>query len=216
MWAVTVTQALEMVGKSAVPVTAVWASVKWGRKAVLGWRASQALVVAQQTTIIGAITALKQEQEIQSATLSTIRGEVEINGGKSLKDLVRKTLRSIRLETASRDLTETRAIWRGEVNPDGSVGCLYVSDEWKRLTGLDAIATENGGWARCVAPVDRARVLLEVQEATDEARLMQCEYTVVNVLTGARYPVRHVGTPVHSAGVLIGWIGILTVLSPVA
>lgn len=216
MFALTAAQALESVAKVAVPGGAVWI---WGlgRKVLQGWRASQALVLAQQETIIGAIAALKQEQEVQSGTLAKIKGEVQINGGKSLKDLALQTLRDIRLESASRDLTEARAVWRGEVRADGLVYGLYVSDEWKRITGLGAQATDSGGWLRCVASADRMRVQEEAYIADRDSQFVQLEYILVNVLDrNMRYRVIHTGTPVSSNGVLIGWIGVITVLEVLA
>lgn len=141
-----------------------------------------------------------------------IRNEVQFNGGSSLKDVVRENGYRVGLEIASRRLTTEHATWEGRCRtPDSEAEPEFVSMAWTKLTGMGSSDTADGGWAQCVAPEDRARVVQLAQASSQEQRLFHTEYTVVNIATGQRTRVSHIGRPLFDAtGTLYGWVGLMT------
>lgn len=147
--------------------------------------------------------------------ISEIKHQTRANGGTSMFDLISDTRRIVRMETAARRMTEERAIWEGRVDASGAVVPTFVSRAWVRLTGQGLGDVAGGGWAQCVAPEDRARVLAAADDAERAARLFEADYLCVNVLTGERTPVRHIGKPVYERDTLVGWIGMMTPVTAV-
>lgn len=146
------------------------------------------------------------------ADVKAIRGEVQFNGGHSLKDVVRENGFRVSLEIASRRLTSSHATWEGRVRVAGDsvVEPEFVSQAWTRLTGMTNTDTANGGWAQCVAIEDRPRVLQEAHVAGEEQSCFHTEYTCINVLDGKRTRVSHIGRPLFDGGgIIYGWVGLM-------
>ena len=193
----------EVVGL-AVTGAGLVAAVYKGKKAVQSdWENRRAREVRIDATLADLV-----------ANLAIVKSEVTANGGGSLKDAVNAQRVALGTEIAARRLNEKAAMWEGVVRPDGTTEPTYASPGWIRLTGLTHADTANGGWARCILPADRERVLREGHAANDESRRFEAEYTIRNVLTGVCTPVNHVGMPVFDAqGRLRSWIGMATPLT---
>ena len=162
--------------------------------------------------IEGSLTSL-------TGDMATVKQEVTINGGRSLKDRVtvigqdvQRLHHELKVSTAARRVGDNRAIFEMVV-VDGEARPRYVSREWTRLTGLTREDMDDGGWLSCIQIADQPRILAMAQEANENQSIFQAEYWCVNAMTGAPHYIRHIGHPIFSdAGVLVGWVGEIIVL----
>ena len=202
VFTISTPQVIQIVGWITAGLVATFGAVKKVGPIALAWRDAQR---ARETTFVQL-----------GKDVAFILKELSPNGGTSLKDQVTAQSVALKLEIVARRLTEGRAMWEGTVTATGETEPIHVTPAWLRLTGLSVDDTRNGGWARCIAPEDRARVMQEADEVnraalTKTVRVFQASYTCVNVLTGERTPVQHLGCPVFDArSRIVGWIGIMT------
>lgn len=177
-----------------------------------------ALTVATWRLIVWARPHVERVLSLWShllADVATIKAQWLPNGGSSPLDKIDRLDQQLAVEIATRQLTETRAIWEGEVALDGTVRTVSLSREYQRLTGLTADDIDNGGWMRGVAPEDRERVARIAAHAHTEEALFQAEYHARHIVTGARTWVEHVGKPIcDSRRKVRRWVGLMTVVSP--
>lgn len=164
------------------------------------------------------LTSVVDKVEKTATLLGKVAHEVIVNGGKTTiatvvvesRDKIAHLDREIRMEQAARRVGDDKALWEGSVGPDGSLVPTKVSQQWVELTGLGRDETEEGGWAKCVAPADRDRVLRRAAESARGQQVFEEEYDCTNVHTKVTRRVRHTGRPVWDGrGELIGWVGLI-------
>jgi len=190
----------------------------------------RALVISAATALAAMLCRwlYRTAKEIQTTWIQlikdvhTIKNEATYNGGSSMKDKieglttklnvlateVRRVFYEVKIGTAARRLSDTKAICEVMIDTAGNAVTKYVSYEWTEITGLSREDMDDGGWAQCIHVDHRHRIILAAQQAAERKTLFIEEYPIVNVRTDAEYYVRHTGYPIMTDfGVLIGWVG---------
>lgn len=137
--------------------------------------------------------------------------EVQYNGGRSVKDMVRVLSRDVAMERQARRIGYRCAHYDMVVDLDsGAIRTVHASPEFLWLTGLTTEGMHGDAWLRVVDPKDRQRVAEMWDDAQERGSPMDVEYKLLNLSTGVRQMVRHFSEPVKDhLGRLIGWVGVI-------
>ncbi len=111
-------------------------------------------------------------------------------------------------EARSRALAELAPV--GLFRTDAAGGCVYVNEQWQRITGLDAAAAAGEGWTRVLHPADRARVTAEWQAANVNGRQFNSEYRYLTPSGEVVWVLGRASAEVGSDGAVIGHVGTIT------
>lgn len=88
--------------------------------------------------------------------------------------------------------------------------CVYVSRQWKELTGLDDVGALGDGWQAAIHPEDRARLGAVWGVAVATGEMARAEYRMVHV-DGREFWVLGQAVPERdAAGTMVGFVGTIT------
>jgi len=143
--------------------------------------------------------------------------EVQYNGGRSVKDMVRVLSRDVAMERQARRIGYRCAHYDTVLDlVSGDMRTTHASPEFLWLTGLTIEGMYGDAWLRVVDPMDRQRVAEMWDDAQERGVPMDIEYKLLNLSTGTRQMVRHIAEPVKDhLSRLIGWVGVINPTSGV-
>lgn len=146
--------------------------------------------------------------------IADIKKQLVTNGGSSLFDLVKETKGKV--ETLSSDVQRVKA-WQWSFSQASKMP-MWEADEkgcWCRvniamseLTGRAVEQLINSGWENAIPPSpERSEVWAAWYDAVKRGRDFEHTYVVENFITHRRIRVKAVGTPIMTAGKLVGMLG---------
>lgn len=194
-------------GTVVTGITSIVIAWKWARK-------QASLMSDAWDRVDTGVTNVLKEQERVRDDLKTVKQEVTYDGGKSVKDKLRRTEGTLKIERQMRRMTDpnARAEWRK--GHDGTMYCDAVTDAFFDLTGLTADKCEHGGWTSCIPDeAERQAARDRYEECAEQGHIFLMEYTIRNVRTGVVARVRHRAEPVEQDGDVFAWIVDLTRLT---
>lgn len=152
--------------------------------------------------------------EAVSKQISDIALEFKPNGGSSLRDAVNKLALQQYIDNESRrKLMEADGLAFWESDMGG--GAIYLSEALLDIIGLDSRDALGTGWASCLAPEDRDRVIHEWEDDVKSQRKFIQTYTFITP-GGVRTKVQANSTPLIKNSVVVGFIGVITKLNAIS
>lgn len=145
--------------------------------------------------------------------LMRIIDQLQPNGGSSLFDMVAA------IETDVATVLDRLAVIEVKGNilehglevatftADRNGDCVYASQAYRDLVGLDADDMAGTGWKNSIDPDDLERWFRLWSQAVRDQRDFYCETSVVNVRTGKRTRVKVTAYVVRSRGQLVSYVG---------
>ena len=111
-------------------------------------------------------------------------------------------------EMRSRALAELAPV--GLFRTDAAGSCIYVNEQWQRITGLDAAAAVGEGWQNMLHPADRARVMAEWHTASAAGRPFSGETRLLPPSGEVSWVLMRASAEIGPDGTVIGYVGTIT------
>ena len=153
------------------------------------------------------ISDIEKKYKAIDEKLDILIGEVRVNGGNSLKDVVDSIALRIFIESEfRRKLMDDVAFWESDKNGN----CVYASDKLGEVIGLPPNDILGNGWITNVKDEDKSRVFKEWTYAVEQKRRFIQNYTFIHN-DGTEIKVQGQSEPIIHNGKIEGFVGILTV-----
>ena len=111
-------------------------------------------------------------------------------------------------EAQFRELADTTPALMWMTDAEGDV--TFVNQGWLRFTGGRPGAEIGGSFAASAHPDDREELLRRWEEASRRREEFRCEYRLRHAASGGWRWVLELGTPRHSGGEFVGYVGTAT------
>jgi PAS domain S-box-containing protein len=111
-------------------------------------------------------------------------------------------------EERYRDLAEMSPGGIFKTDPQGS--CLYVNEQWRRISGLTTEDALGDGWGKAIHPDDRERIAKEWADFVQTGGVFESEYRFLSPDGHMSWVFGQAATNRDGQGNVIGYIGWLT------
>ena len=127
--------------------------------------------------------------------LKDVQYEMKPNSGKSMRDELGRITTSLAENTW---LTQQAISLTGSIafRSDVAGQCVWVSEEWSKITGMSLEQARGNGWIQAIDERDRDTVYHDWIESCGHRRPFEHVYRYVNAMTGVSTTVRDRGAEV--------------------